>query len=87
MTIGSKEQLIAFLSEHYHKLTPEQFRSIIGSYYGVSILGKPTLERCLECIERHEEHLENGENPTNWHTGFLDFDIKRDFLNLPIWKN
>jgi hypothetical protein len=87
MTIGSKEQLMAFLVEHYDKISPEQFRSIVGTYYGITILGKPSLERCLECIEIHEKHLENGDNPTNFHTGYLDFKMNRDWLNLPIWKN
>jgi hypothetical protein len=88
MIISSKEQLIDFLVKHYDKITSEQFRSIISGYYGgITILGKPTLERCLECIEIHEEHLDNSENPTNFHTGHLDFKMNRDWINLPIWKN
>lgn len=86
VTIENKEQLIAFLTSHYDNLTPEQYRSIVSGYYGCVIWGKPSLKRTLYCIEKHEQHLANGDNPTNFHTGFLDFIMNRDIIYLPIWS-
>ena len=84
--IDSKEELIAFMTKYHDRLTPEQYRSILSGYYNVTIWGKSSLKRTLYCIEKHEQHLANGENPQNFHTGFLDFQMNRDIIYLPIWS-
>lgn len=85
--IDSKEELIAFMTKYHDRLTPEQYRSILSGYYSVTIWGKPySLKRTLYCIDKHEEHLANGENPENFHTGFLDFVMQRDLTYYPIWS-